>query len=364
MDINSPQQEYLTAPEQVKLQSMSSTKQSHIKILFLIIIIFFTFATGLYVTSKYFYPIVTFLPQFLKPWSKTEGVACSFDGCNASEINQIYNYWLFKALQNKKPDLCNHTIGFETGDTGVLSKDVSTNYCKSEYSMKTGDVDLCKSLPAENMNLCLPEIVKSYSKPELFNREDCLRIESDKDHFAVCVLILASIKKNDRECQILSDRKMWRAYENCLQQSSIVEPRTDNARNEVTVSNFRQYIAKCNSYAFLKNRVSCFSDIIGSISGYQSQPKIIEDFCADSVIDESWSVCWFFPSFSGSKYSVFTRTEEIKYKGLSAARSNPTFKNNLCESLWWDTKGLKGISDTQLQDFAVNVCGLDYFRNF
>lgn len=175
-------------------------------VLAILLLIFCSPIIGLYLFNKFVYPVVTFLPQPLKPWSRTEGTICDFGNCRISEVNQIYNYWLSEAQKKQNPNLCNNTVGFDGGDVGISSKEYSVNQCKVEYSKKTGDVELCNSLPAESGVQCLIGIAEAFSKPELLKANICIDLK-DNGKVGKC-LALISLKTNTYTCNQLDNKEI------------------------------------------------------------------------------------------------------------------------------------------------------------
>lgn len=335
-----------------------STKPWRKKAVLFALLVLIVVVGAFYLFNKFVYPIVTFLPDSLKPWSKTERKVCDFGGCHDSEINKIYSYYLQLAISKNNPKYCENVVGYDSGDTGIAPKEYAVNQCKVEYSIKTADLDTCKSLPDEIKIRCLSGIAEAFSKPEIFNKEDCLVLEG-KPGFSDCVLLLARTKKNDLECDLLSERQMWLPDQMCRQYSQGTESNVDVYKSQETSKDLPSLVERCSSLKILANKMKCYVNIQEGLR-FKERGEPVEKYCRDNMSNipsTSWDICYYL-DFSG----FINIPNDIANQVIKLANSNSRSKFLLCESLRWHTYGSKGITNKDLLDFGINQCQLDYLK--
>lgn len=338
-----PQTLTSAATKESKADNLKKDKK-HLKIVICALILL---ALGVYGLSTF---------KIIKPWKDYEGKVCNFGGCYTSETNQKYEYWKDQAIKKRKPDLCNNVEGIDGGDY-FTSKEMAIMLCKLYYAIETRDIDYCQSFTGYMVTRCLGGIAVKYNMPELLSEKDCEQYKG-KD-FSDCINLLVKVKDDDSYCNLLATKKDWFGEQMCRQYAGVKESRIDNARSEITLNNLPELIQKCSSYKVLKNKMTCYVDIQEGLR-FKVGGEPVEEYCRDNMSDNpdiTWDICYYL-SFSG----FLNIPDDIKTHVIELTQNNDKSKLLLCESIRWHTYGSKGLSDSEMKQFGIDVCGLDYLE--
>lgn len=154
--------------------------------------------------------------RVVKPWKSFEGKVCDGSRCYTSEVHQKYNYWLYKAAEERNPGLCNNVEALGGGTW--ITKEETMDFCKARYGGRIGDIDYCLKLDRPFKYMCLEEMLENVDEINI-----CDKFPTDLDPVNARYECYSKVAEKTRDitiCQRIPEQGYNRHYrgskENCL----------------------------------------------------------------------------------------------------------------------------------------------------